>query len=476
MNVRTGESMSRVYLIEDETVIRRALRRLLERNGYEVGEAKSVEAAREDPALRAADLVIADLRLPGAPGTDLLADHLAAPVLIMTSYASVRSAVVAMKLGAVDYIAKPFEHDELLLTVSRLLAGRSGAGGQPAHGLIGDSPAMGKVSSLIDRIAPTDATVLITGESGTGKELVARALHDRSTRAAGPWIPVNCSAIPRELIETELFGHERGAFTGAVRRRDGLVAAADGGTLFLDEIGELARDPQARLLRVLEDGEVRRVGSSRAATVDVRLIAATHRDLPRLVAEGTFREDFYFRLNVIQIPLPALRDRGDDVTTLARTFMERSCRRLGREPIEIGAGAIDALRRHHWPGNVRELEHAVERALILCDGSELTAGLLALAAPAPPPVDAGSSPVDGALGAPAGAHGASAPPGTAAGGAASAPPDLSLDAHFRRVVETWQGRITETELAARLGISRKTLWERRQRIGLPRPGRARGHG
>ncbi len=480
--------MSRLYLVEDEAVIRDALRRMLERNGYEVHEAESVEAARGDPALRAADLVIADLRLPGAPGTDLLGIGLAAPVLVMTSYASVPSAVEAMKLGAADYVEKPFDHDELLLTVSRLLAARgggsrggSGTGAVGGHGLIGESPPMREAIALIERIAPTGATVLITGESGTGKELAARALHDFGPRPHGPWIPVNCAAIPGDLIESELFGHERGAFTGAVSRHDGLVAAADGGTLFLDEVGELARDSQARLLRVIEDGEVRRVGSNRPRKVDVRVVAATHRDLRELVAAGSFREDFYFRLNVIELALPALRERGDDVAVLARAFVERGCRRLARAPVRLRNDACDALLRHHWPGNVRELEHAVERALILCDGDEITPELLGPAGAPPGTADAApartraedAAPARAEDPAPAHGHPEAPPPPPAdpPGAAPAQVSDLSLDAHFRHVVETWQERLTETELAQRLGVSRKTLWERRRRLGLPRPGR-----
>jgi len=447
--------MSRILVVEDEAVIRAALRRLLERNGYQAQDAESVEAAR--PMLElGTDLIIADLRLPGAPGTDLIGAAPGIPVLIMTSFASVRSAVDAMKLGAVDYIAKPFDHDELLLTVARILGeGRlkrqnralkdDVARAYPVSGMVGNCASMREVWMRIDKVAPTDTTVLVVGESGTGKELVARALHERSRCAGAPMITVNCAAIPHDLIESELFGHERGSFTGAVESRVGVVEAADGGTLFLDEIGELPLAAQARLLRVLQEGEIRRVGSTRTKRVEVRLIAATHRDLPKMIADGAFREDLYFRLHVMEIGLPPLRERGDDIDELARALLERSCRRLHREPIELDRAAREAIRSYDWPGNVRELEHAIERAVILCDQREpISTRLLGL--DDPPRIGQ--------------------PPATTGNGLRS---ELSLEDYFRTFVAEHQDTLTETEIAARLGISRKALWERRQRLGIPRP-------
>jgi len=447
--------MSRILLVEDEAVIRAALHRLLERNGYETRDAESVEVARAmlDDDI---DLIIADLRLPGAPGTDLISAVPDIPVLIMTSFASVRSAVDAMKLGAVDYIAKPFDHDELLLTVARILGeGRlkrqnralkdDVARAYPVSGMVGTCAAMREVWTCIDKVAPTDTTVLVVGESGTGKELVARALHERSRRAAAPIITVNCAAIPHDLIESELFGHERGSFTGAVESRVGVVEAADGGTLFLDEVGELPLAAQARLLRVLQEGEIRRVGATRTKRVNVRLIAATHRDLLKMIADNAFREDLYFRLHVMEIDLPPLRERGDDLDELADTLLARSCRRLHREPIELEPAARAAIRAYDWPGNVRELEHAIERAVILCDRCEqISARLLSLD---------DSHRVD-----------PSAPAAVAGQGT-----ELSLEDYFRAFVAEHQETLTETEIAARLGISRKALWERRQRLGIPRP-------
>jgi len=442
--------MNRILIIEDEIVIRAALRRLLERHGYEVAEAGSVAEAEGGQELASFDLVIADLRLPGAPGTDIIARCDGAPVLIMTSYGSVKSAVESMKLGAIDYIAKPFDHDELILTVQRILD-QSRLLRQarvlksdldrdyPVGGMIGQCAAMQEVAARIRKAAPTDATVLIQGESGTGKELVARALHELSTRRDAPIIAVNCAAIPDNLIESELFGHEKGAFTGAVATHRGLVEVADGGTLFLDEIGELPAAAQARLLRVLQEGEIRRVGSPHARKVNIRLIAATHRNLQQRVSDGEFRADLYFRLRVMEINLPPLRERGDDLPALAEFLLAKACTRLNRAPLGFAPETLAAIRAYAWPGNVRELENAIERAVILCEGSTITPDLLAIdSAPREPQAEPAA---DG----------------------------VSLEQYFRRFVIEHQGRLTETELARRLGLSRKALWERRQRLGIPRP-------
>ncbi len=444
--------MSRILIIEDEAIIRNALRRLLERNGYEVLEAESMEKAERLDKLEGTDLVIADLRLPGAPGTQAIGMIPGVPVLIMTSFASVRSAVDSMKQGAVDYIAKPFNHDEMLLSVERVLGERrlarqnralksDVARSYPVSGMVGSSRAMKEVFQRIDKVAPTNATVLIVGESGTGKELVARAIHDRSQRSAAPLIVMNCAAIHPTLIESELFGHEKGAFTSAVSAHEGLIEAADGGTLFLDEIGELTSDAQARLLRVLEDGEIRRVGAAHSKKVDIRLIAATHRDLHRMVQESAFREDLFFRLHVMEVQLPPLRERGNDVRELAQALLERSCRQLHKSGIRLADEAVDAMCGYDWPGNVRELEHAIERAVILCDSDVIGRDLLAL-------------------------NSRRTREGPDNGGTRT---DLSLEEYFRAFVEAHQDEMTETQLAKRLGISRKALWERRQRLRMPRP-------
>lgn len=453
--------MNHILIIEDEAVIRSALRRLLERNGYQVSEAATVEGARERVGRDGLDLIIADLRLPGAPGTDVIAMSGGIPVLIMTSYASVRSAVKSMQLGAVDYIAKPFDHEEMLLCVERILkASRlqrqnralksDVARSYPVAGMIGQCEAMREVFGRIAKVAPTDTTVLILGESGTGKELVARAVHEASTRCDAPMITVNCAAIPSGLIENELFGHEKGSFTGAVGTQQGLIEAADGGTLFLDEIGELPLDAQARLLRVLQEGEIRRVGAALPRRVDIRMVAATHRNLQKLVKEGNFRDDLYFRLHVMEVKLPPLRDRGEDIRELAGVLLERSCKRLHKPQLAFHPAAIDGIMRYDWPGNVRELENAIERAVILCESSEIPMELLSI-----DPSCSGELHAESPEG-----------PQTA----------LSLEGYFRHFVEKHQAELTETEIAERLGISRKALWERRQRLGIPRPKAAKVQG
>ena len=324
----------------------------------------------------------------------------------------------------------------------------------PVTGMVGSSSAMQEVFARVDKVAPTDATVLIVGESGTGKELVARALHENSTRSAAPMITMNCAAIPSNLIESELFGHEKGSFTGAVGAQEGVIEAADTGTLFLDEIGELPAEAQARLLRVLQDGEIRRVGAARTKRVDVRLVAATHRDLPKMVADGSFREDLYFRLLVMEIQLPPLRDREGDVEELAEALLAKSCERLHKPPLTLEPAALTAMKNYAWPGNVRELEHAIERAVILCDDERIGAELLALDGPRGPSTSIGDSPAKG---------------GAEATASSAGRTDLSLEEYFKAFVETHQSEMTETQLAQRLGISRKALWERRQRLGIPKP-------
>ena len=461
--------MPNILIVEDETIIRSALRRLLERNQYQVSEAGSVQEAQERHSIPSFDLIVSDLRLPGAPGTELIKLAEGTPVLIMTSYASLRSAVDSMKLGAVDYIAKPFDHDEMLQAVARILKDRENARNRPAEGprsnagrsqdkaaaavegdmnIIGNCMPMQDLFSKIRKVAPTDSTVLIQGESGTGKELVARALHNFSRRAKAPMISVNCAAIPESLIESELFGHEKGAFTGASAGRAGLVEAADGGTLFLDEIGELPLEAQARLLRVLQEGEIRRVGSVQSQKVDVRLIAATHRDLKSLAKIGQFREDLYYRLNVIALRLPALRERGDDVLEIARAFLQRQCTQMAREGLHFSYEAEQAIAQYSWPGNVRELENAIERAVILCEGGEISAELLG--------IDIELAELDDDF------------DNSSSGSGLEPTEDLSLEDYFQHFVLEHQDHMTETELARKLGISRKCLWERRQRLGIPR--------
>src|SRR5690554_1507889 len=437
--------MSRILIVEDESIIRSALRRLLEKNGYEVSDAGSVAEACEGFSLDSFDLIITDLRLPGAPGTDLIGLAGSVPVLIMTSYASLRSAVDAMKLGAVDYIAKPFDHDEMVMAVDRILQVRVLRRGHdalradlaqryPVGNMVAQSAAMQQLVQQLDRIADSDSTVLIFGESGTGKELLARTLHDRSERSRGPMVSVHCAAMASDELEHQLFGIEDG------QGRASLVEAADGGTLFVDEIDELSSSAQGRLLQLLENQMVQRIGvSTEKRRIDTRVIAASHRDLRLLVKEGRFRKDLYYRLQVVQLPLPPLRERGEDIQLLAESLLERICLRLNVKTAGFNSEARDAIEQYPWPGNVRELENAIERALILADGQEISVELLGIDASVMPPRTL-HDPNE----------------------------ELSLEDYFTRFVVDNQDHMTETELARKLGISRKCLWERRQRLSIPR--------
>ncbi|WP_438001061.1 sigma-54 dependent transcriptional regulator [Sorangium sp. So ce185] len=469
--------MSRILLVEDEVVIRMELRRLLARHGHDVVEAGSIAEAEAAHDLRAFDLVLADVRLPGAPGTELVGRCGGAPVVLMTSYATVKAAVDAVKRGAADYLSKPFDHAELVALVDHHLAGARSAQGAPGEsaprppspasvppapapappaastppasddeeleGMIGGSAAMREVFARVRKVAPSEATLLVLGESGTGKETLARAVHRLSPRRQCPFVRVHCAAIPEGLIEGELFGHERGAFPGALSARAGLCEAAEGGTLLLDEIADLPARVQARLLRFLQTGEVRRVGAAQARRVDVRLVAATQRDLVAMVRQGSFLSDLYFRLRVLELRLPPLRERPGDAVRIAESLLTRRARTTGQRPLALSPEARAAIAAAPWPGNVRELENAIHRAMVLAEGRDIGVGLLGLddaAQPAPPPA----------------AH-------------ESEPRSDSLEGYFRRFVLEHQHELTETEIARRLGISRKALWERRQRLGIPRP-------
>ena len=460
--------MSTILVVEDESVIRVALRRLLERHDYEVSEAGSVQEAEQNHDLASFDLVISDLRLPGAPGTDLIQKAGEVPVLIMTSYASLRSAVDSMRMGAVDYIAKPFDHGDMVSAVQRIIADhptdhavKTGAVQESAKtsdnetGMVGNCPAILTLLEHIERVAPTESTVLIQGETGTGKELVARSVHQRSRRADKMMISVNCAAIPDTLIESELFGYEKGAFTGANASRMGLIEAADGSTLFLDEIGELPMEAQARLLRFIQEGEIRRIGSVHSRKVNVRLVCATHRHLQSLSAEGRFRQDLFYRINVLQLTLPPLRDRGKDILQLAERMVHEQSERLGRPRMHLSPKAIQAITTYQWPGNVRELEHAIERAVILSDSDEIDNTALA--------IDLELVNINRIRGEQISIADEAAKPSSR-----EPQEDLSLEDYFQRFVLEHQDSMSETELAQKLGVSRKCLWERRQRFGIPR--------
>ncbi len=376
---------ARILVVEDDARLRELLLDELEDAGYERRAAATAEQAREALAERAFDLVVCDLRLPGVSGLELLRHARALEVppafIMITAFGTVAQAVECLKEGADDFLTKPLDLDHLVLTVSRVLERRRLArevhqlrqalGPGDFHGMIGRSEGMRRLFAQIRRVAPGGGPVLIEGESGTGKELVARALHAESDRGDGPFLAVNCAGIPTELLESEFFGHARGAFTGATTDRKGLFAEADGGTLLLDEITEMPTGLQAKLLRVLQEGTIRRVGDPRERSVDVRVLASTNRDPEEEVSAGRLREDLFFRLETFRLPVPPLRDRGDDLELLAAHFCQRTAARLNRRVRGLDARTLRRLRRYPFPGNVRELENAMERAVTFCDGELL---------------------------------------------------------------------------------------------------------
>jgi len=467
-----------ILVVDDESNIRRMVSRVLEAEGHRTREAGDGRAAIAAVEEEEPEVVLLDLAMPELDGLGALRTLRERwpelPVVMMSGRATLGDAVRATKLGAFHFIEKPLNPESLLLTVrsalelrrarelSRALVAELG-GEQP---MIGSSPAMRAIRELIAQVAPTDARVLITGESGTGKELVAAALHVQSRRADGPFVRVNSAAIPRELVESEMFGHEKGAFTGATERRRGRFELADGGTLFLDEVAELSAEAQAKLLRALESGEVERVGGQEPIRVDVRVIAATNRNLRDEIAAGRFREDVYYRLNVIPIHLPPLRERAEDIPELAAHFLARLQARHGLVPPVLRADAIERLVRYRWPGNVRELANVCERLAILHPGGEVGAREVAAMLPD-----------GGAAGTPADAAG-----GTAAGAAASATMrtmpgpggdgSLSerLDAYERALIlaalEEADGNVADA--ARRLGTDRANLYRRMRRLEIER--------
>jgi DNA-binding NtrC family response regulator len=375
--------MSRtVLVIDDEPMMRKSLAETIRRRGIEVSAASDGEDGLRQFKAAPASLVFCDVRMPRMDGLELLrAVKAIAPqthVVMITAFGSVETAVEAMKEGADDFLMKPFSADRVEAILDRALAGLGQAEPSPDSGIITEDPHLKAILLTVERVAPTDATVLIQGESGTGKELMARALHRWSRRADGPFVPVNCAALPEALLESELFGHEKGSFTGAIARRVGRFEAAHRGTLLLDEISEIPLALQAKLLRVLQEHEVDRVGASRAVKVDVRVVATTNQPLRRELSEGRFRQDLFYRLNVIQFQLPPLRERVEDVLLLARHFLNQYAELHGSPVREIDPAAQDLLQSYHWPGNIRELENAIQRAVILCQERELGPQHLAL--------------------------------------------------------------------------------------------------
>ncbi len=382
-----------VLIADDERNIQVTLSRALSMEGYAVEVAGGGREALEKIAALPVDVVVMDVRMPDLDGLAVLEKARETrpdlPVVIMSGHGSIETVRSAFKLGAFDYLEKPItEKEKLLVAVKNALALRSlreeNARLRREAGpleMVGGGPAMQKLFELVRRAAPSEGRVLVTGENGTGKELVARAIHEGSRRRAGPFVKLNCAAVPAELIESELFGHERGAFTGAVAARRGKFEQADGGTLLLDEVGDMPPAMQAKVLRVLQEGEFERVGGHQTLKVDVRVVAATNKDLEAEVKAGRFREDLYYRLNVVPVHAPALRARREDVPELAARFLAEACERNGRRPMSLSREAVLVLQAHEWPGNVRELRNLVERLAILCDGPEIGADDVAAVLP-----------------------------------------------------------------------------------------------
>ncbi|MEP6677949.1 MAG: sigma-54 dependent transcriptional regulator [Betaproteobacteria bacterium] len=446
----------RVLVIEDDRSVGVSIELLLTSRGYGVVHVTTCTEGIERALTGAFDLVVTDLRLQDGSGLDVVtaikASHEGVPVVVMTGYSSVETAVQALRHGAVDYLIKPYNNDEFVYAVERAISEwqmrrenallkRNLRTLYESTSIIGESREIKRVLEVVRKVANTDATVYIRGESGTGKELVAQAIHRESSRSGAAFVAVNCGAIPSELVESELFGHVKGAFTSATSTSEGLMMEAQGGTLFLDEVGGLPLNVQIKLLRALQEREVRPVGGKEARRIDVRFIAASNKDLKQAVATGDFREDLFYRLNVINIHVPPLRERGGDVELLVRYFMKHYSRKMGKRIRELDSNFKAFVTSYHWPGNVRELQNLIERAAILADSDTLSFDDMS----------------DEQLPDPAPAN------GIAIGGR-----PLTVEDYMRHVVTQYQATHNENEIARMLGIGRKALWVRRRRWAMSR--------
>jgi two-component system response regulator AtoC len=471
-----SDSAVRVLVADDEPNLRRVLAAMLARDGYDVVQASDgIEALAlaEDGV----DVIITDLRMPRLDGMEVLrrvvAEYADVPVIMITAHGSIDSAVEAVKLGAFDYIEKPFEQEHIRQIVGKAVRqweaqrkaprtlGTAEVAGHGRFGIVGESPAMRQIFAVIEKVADTPSTVLITGESGTGKELVAKALHENSSRAKGPFIKINCAAIPKTLMESELFGYEKGAFTGAVGSKPGRFELADEGTLFLDEIGEIPVEMQVKLLRALQESEFERVGGIKTIKVDVRLITATNRDLEREIKSGNFREELYYRLNVVPLHIPPLRERRDDIALLCEHIIKKFNERLKKNVTGLEPAALERLSAYGWPGNIRELENVLERTLLFCDSTRISVADL------PPEIGGASlslSPV-------AGAASSSPPVGERAPTGPQSLKDIVRAETERverelivRALDETGGNVTQA--ARLLKISRKSLQMKMKEFGL----------
>lgn len=444
----------RILIVEDEATLASSLKRVFQKEGYEVTTAPSAEDGMSLLEEGFYDLVISDIVLPGISGIEFLKRirerQPEVPVIIITAYGSMETAVEALRAGAYDYVVKPVLHEEIkqiiknalrqnALKSENLLLKKQIEKEYDFSNIIGSSPAIQKIMAEIKKVANAKNNILLLGETGTGKELIARAIHYNSNRAALPFIPINCTAIPETLMESELFGHVKGAFTGAVTSKKGLFEEAHSGTVFLDEIGDLGLTLQAKLLRVLEDQQVRPVGSTRSIKVDLRFICATNRNLQDFVREGKFREDLFYRINAITINIPPLRDRKEDIEELVSHFMEKYSPESGKSVCSIDPQSLECLKRYNWPGNIRELQNIIERSILITDADTIKVEHL-------PDNISHKQEEENFFG----------------------KEPLSIDEYTRKFITKNQGIYTEQEIAQMLGITRKALWEKRKRWSLNR--------
>ncbi|MBI3592590.1 MAG: sigma-54-dependent Fis family transcriptional regulator [Nitrospirae bacterium] len=444
----------RLLIVEDEEALCESLKRVFVRKGYEVDTASSAESALGIFEDRHYGLIISDIILPGMSGIELLKkikESLPEQiVIIMTAYASLETAVEALRAGAYDYVVKPVIHEEIKQIVKNALSQRALQAEKVLlrreierqydfSRIIGESPAIQKIISEVKKIADARSNVLLLGETGTGKELIARAIHFNSSRADKPFIPINCSAIPENLLESELFGHVKGAFTGAVTLKKGLFEEANGGTVFLDEIGDLSVGLQSKLLRVLEDHQIRPVGGTQSIKIDLRFISATNRNIENAVKDGSFREDLFYRINVITIKIPPVRERKEDIESLVRHLIQKYSGELGKAVKGIDDEALKSLVSYHWPGNVREIQNIIERAILIADDGMIHAEHLPEGIRQERPFLRDS--LD---------------------------EKLSIEDYTKMFIQKYQAEYTEQQLADMLGITRKSLWEKRKRWGINR--------
>lgn len=447
-------STNTLLLVEDEDTLRESLKRLFMRDGYKVDTAPSGEKGLELASGNRYDVIVSDIILPGIDGLEMMTrineEHPGQTFIVTTAYASLDTAVRALRIGAHDYVMKPIIHEEIKRVVrnairqkrlereNAILRRQVECGYDSSH-VIGSRGSLGAIWAELEQVADSRSSVLLLGETGTGKELLARVIHNKSSRIEMPFVPINCSAIPEQLFESELFGHVKGAFTGATANKPGLLEEADGGTVFLDEIGDMPLSMQVKLLRVIEDREIRPVGSTKSHKVDLRFITATNRDLAGAVGDVSFREDLFYRINVISLLLPPLRERKDDLMELVEHYLAKYSLEYGKGEKKFSKEALGALASYNWPGNIRELQNVVERAVLVSEEADITARHL------PESVHLRDGFVD-----------------------ESARKQVSIEEYTRSFILSHQGSMGESELAAKLGITRKTLWDKRRKWGIKR--------